>query len=56
MFLKLEVAEERQTVVRCGGVNRGSVLPVAASALEGVVVHGGIRLRCREQVKSGHAS
>ena len=37
MFLKLEVAEERQTVVRCGGVNRGSVLPVAASALEEVV-------------------
>ena len=32
MFLKLEVAEERQTVVRCGGVNRVSVLPVATSA------------------------
>ena len=30
-----EVAEERQTVVRCGGVNRVSVLPVATSALEG---------------------
>ena len=39
VFLKLEeVAEERQTVVRCGGVNRGSVLPVATSALEGVRV------------------
>ena len=36
MFLKLEeVAEERQMVVRCGGVNRVSVLPVATSALEG---------------------
>ena len=36
MFLKLEeVAEERQTVVRCGGVNRVSVLPVATSVLEG---------------------
>ena len=55
MFLKLEeVAEERQTVVRCGGVNQGSGLPVATSALEGVVVHSGIRLRCREQVTSGH--
>ena len=37
MFLKLEeVAEERQTVVRCGGVNRVSVLPVATSALQGL--------------------
>ena len=36
MFLKLEVAEERQTVVRCGGVNRGSVLPVATSAFREV--------------------
>ena len=35
MFLKLDVAEERQTVVRCGGVNRGSVLPVATSAIGG---------------------
>ena len=36
MFLKLEeVAEERQPVVRCDGVNRVSVLPVATSALEG---------------------
>ena len=36
MFLKLEEdAEERQTVVRCGGVNRVSVLPVATSAIEG---------------------
>ena len=25
MFLKPEVAEERQTVVRCGGVNQGPV-------------------------------
>ena len=55
MFLKLEeVAEERQMVVRCGGVNRGSVLPVATSALAGVVVLGGICLRGREQVMSGH--
>ena len=38
MFLKLEVAEERQTVVRCSGVNWGSALPVATSALEEVVV------------------
>ena len=39
MFLKLEeVAEERQTVVQCGGVNRVSVLLVATSALEGVGV------------------
>ena len=37
MFLKLEVAEERQTVIRCGGFNWGSVLQVAASALEEVV-------------------
>ena len=34
MFLKLEVAEERQTVVRCGA-NKVSVLPVANSVLEG---------------------
>ena len=54
MFLKLEAAEERQTVVRCGGIDWVSVLPVATSALE-EVVYGGIRLRCREQVKSGHA-
>ena len=50
-----EVAEDRQMVVRCGGVNRSSVLPVATSALEGVVLLGGICLRCREQMKSGHA-
>ena len=57
MFLKLEeVAEERQAVLRCGGVSRGSVLPVATSALKGVVVLGGICLRGREQVMSGHAS
>ena len=56
MFLKLEVAEERQTVVRCGGVNQDSVLRVAASALERVVVHRGVRLSCEEQVKSEHAS
>ena len=50
MFLKLEEnAEERQMVVRCGGVNRSSVLPVATSALEGVVVLGGICLRDRGQ-------
>ena len=53
MFLKLEVAEERQTVVRCGGVNQGSVLPVATSVLE-EVVYREIRLRCRERGKSGH--
>ena len=41
-------------MVRWGGVNWGSVLPVATSALEGVVVHGQIRLKCREQVTSGH--
>ena len=41
-------------MVRCGGVNWGSILPVATSVLEGVVVHGGIRLRCRKQVMSGH--
>ena len=39
MFLKVEEdAEERQTVVRRGGVNRVSVVPVATSALEGVGV------------------
>ena len=54
MFLKLEVAEERQMVVRCSGANRGLVLPVTTSALE-EVVYGVIHLRCREQVKSGHA-
>ena len=32
MLLKLEVAEERQKVVRCGCVNLGPVLPVATSA------------------------
>ena len=32
MFLKLEVAEERQTVGLSGGVDRGSVLPVETSA------------------------
>ena len=53
MFLKLEVAEEKQMVVR-RGVNRGSVLPVAASALE-EVIYGRVRLSCRQQVKSGHA-
>ena len=37
-----EVAEERETVVRCGGVDRISVLPVATSALEGAVVLEGI--------------
>jgi hypothetical protein len=36
VFLKLEVAEERQTVVRCGGVNEGPVLPVATPAFEEV--------------------
>ena len=57
MFLKLEeVAEERQTVIRCGGVNRVSVLPVATSALEGVEALRGICLRSRDEVKSGHAS
>ena len=35
MFLKLEVAEERQTVVRCSGVNQGPVFPVATSAIGG---------------------
>ena len=54
MFLRLEAAEERQTMVRYGGVNQGLVLQVATSALE-EVVYRGIRLRCREQVKSGHA-
>ena len=38
MFLKLEeVPEERQTVVRCGGVNKGPVFPVATPALEEIV-------------------
>ena len=36
MFLKLEVAEERQTVVRCGGLNSGLVLPVETSAFREV--------------------
>ena len=54
MFLKLEVAEERQTVVRCGGV-KGSVLPVVAAPVLEEVVYGRIFLRCRDQVKSGHA-
>ena len=36
MLLKLEeVAEERQTVVRCGAANRMSVLPVTNPAVEG---------------------
>ena len=35
MFLKFEVAEERRTVVRYGGVNQGPVLLVATSTLGG---------------------
>ena len=52
MFLKLEVAEERQTMVRCGGANKDLVFPVATSA-----IGGGLR-RCSpagENVKSWHA-
>ena len=30
--MKLDIAEERQTVIRCSGVNLGPVLPVATSA------------------------
>ena len=30
MCLKLEVVEERQTVLRCSGANRGSALPAGA--------------------------
>ena len=38
MFLKLEEdAEERQTVVRCGGANQGPVFPVATSVFEEAV-------------------
>ena len=37
MLLKIEeVAEERQTVVRCGAANRVSVLPATTPALEEV--------------------
>ena len=35
MFLKLEVAEERQTMVRCGGANKELVFPAATSAIGG---------------------
>ena len=41
MLLKLEeVAEERQTVVRCGATNRVSVLPATTPALEEVGLEG----------------
>ena len=34
MFLKLEVAEERQMVVHCCDVNQGPVLPAATLTIE----------------------
>ena len=40
MFSKLEVAEERQTLVRCGGANNDPALPAATPALEEVVYEG----------------
>ena len=56
MFLKLEdVAEERWTVVRCGGANTMSVLPATTPAVEGEGLEG-ICLRNREQMMSGQAS
>ena len=56
MFLKLEAnAEKRQMVVRCGGANRMSVLPVSTPAVEGEGLEE-IFLRNREQMMSGQAS
>jgi len=40
VFLKLEVAEERQTMVRCGGANKELVFPAATSAIGGGLRRG----------------
>ena len=52
MFLKLEVAEERQTMVRCGGANKELVFPAATSAIGGGLRRG---LPAREKVESWRA-